>query len=44
MGKYDPANLQSVKEFVQRMLDGEKFFDPIKQSWYYFDKNIGFIC
>lgn len=36
MKKYKPANLQSVKEFIQRMLDGEVFYGECTESKYYF--------
>lgn len=36
MKKYKPANLQSVKEFIQRMLDGEVFYGECSEIKYYF--------
>lgn len=36
MKKYKPANLQSVKEFIQRMLDGEVFYGECNENKYYF--------
>lgn len=37
MKKYKPANLQSVKEFIQRMLDGEEFYCEHNDYTYYFN-------
>lgn len=37
MKKYKPANLQSVKEFIQRMLDGERFYNQENGDTFYFD-------
>ena len=39
MKKYEPANLQTVKEFIQRMLDGEIFLNPLCNCIYYFDNS-----
>lgn len=36
MKKYKPANLKSVKEFIQRMLDGEMFYSPKTGDAFYF--------
>lgn len=36
MKKYKPANLQSVKEFIQRMLDGEVFYGGCSEIKYFF--------
>lgn len=37
MKKYEPANLQTVKEFIQRMLDGERFYNQENGDTFYFD-------
>lgn len=39
MKKYKPANLQSIKEFIQRMLDGERFYSEDYELTFYFDSN-----
>lgn len=37
MKKYKPANLQSIKEFIQRMLDGEEFYCERNGYTYHFN-------